>query len=612
MAHADERDWLAISAAFRGVALQDDTVWRRCLLAGSILLACLALRAALDLGLPQLSPFTTLLPAVAITGLVAGTRAGAVVCALGLIAADYFWISPRWAFGPTTTPDTIGLALYVAASACVLTVTHSSRAARLRAQAYFDVAEVMLVVIGVDRRIKAINRHGVALLGATRAADVVGQDWFEHYVPAEAREARVRAWTQAVKNSALFPYENEILRQDGSRRLIRWRQTILRDPTGRARAVLASGDDVTEARATEAALRRSEARLNAILRQVPAAVSIIEPPDGHLTLRSDRSGDVLGHAPILSGDAVAWRHYGGIHADGTPFAPHDYPIQRALCHGETVEGEQFRYRRPDGSVIDLEVYAAPIRDQDGTLLAAFGIAFDVSVRAGAERKLRVMLDERELLLREADHRIKNSLQLVVGMLSLQRRHAASEETADALTGAIARVNAVAEAHLALQLSDDLQNVDFSDMLVAICRRLDALSDTVRVSCACGSPVMLEMDRAIPLALIISELITNALRHAYGGKQEGEVQVEAGREGDDIVLSVRDFGAGFDGAARRPGLGSRVTSSLATKIGCTLQVQSRLGEGTSVTLRLPDGEAARAPEAGLVGGKVTENVPQVGV
>jgi two-component sensor histidine kinase len=153
------------------------------------------------------------------------------------------------------------------------------------------------------------------------------------------------------------------------------------------------------------------------------------------------------------------------------------------------------------------------------------------------------------------------------------------------------VNAVAEAHLALQLSDDLQNVDFSDMLVAICRRLDALSDTVRVACACGSPVMLEVDRAISLALIVSELITNALRHAYAGKLAGEVRVDAAAEANDIVLTVRDFGAGFDAATRRPGLGSRVTSSLATKIGCALQVQSRPAEGTCVTLRLRAAEAA---------------------
>jgi two-component sensor histidine kinase len=219
-----------------------------------------------------------------------------------------------------------------------------------------------------------------------------------------------------------------------------------------------------------------------------------------------------------------------------------------------------------------------------------------------------MLDERELLLREADHRIKNSLQMVVGMLSLQRRHAASQDTVDALTNAIARVNAVAEAHLALQGSDDLQTVDFPDMLAAICRRLDALSDTIRVTCTCGSPVMLEMDRAIPLALIISELITNALRHAYDAEQVGEVHVAAGPEGCDIVLTVRDFGVGFDAATGRAGLGSRVTGSLAAKIGCSLQTQSRLGEGTCVTLRLPAVVPAGLLKAASVAEEATEDAP----
>jgi PAS domain S-box-containing protein len=611
MADAVERYSIAARTVFGGEAVQDDPVWRGWVPAGSILLACLALRALLDASVPGLPPFITLFPAVAITGLVAGTRAGTLVCALGLLAADYLWIDPRGAFGPLKPSDAVGLALYATASACILTATHISRAARERARAYFDVADVILVVVGIDRRIKAINRHGLALLGARRAADLIGQDWFQNYVPEEEREARLRFWTQAVETFALAPYESDIVCRDGTRRLIRWRQSIVRDARGRPNAVLASGDDVTDARATEAALRRSEARLNAVLRQVPAAVAIIEPPDGRLTLRSDRSEDVLGHPPQLNADAVSWRHYRGIHADGTPFAPADYPIMRALLTGETVEGEQFRYRKADGTLIDLEVYAAPIRDQDGTSFAAVGIALDVSVRAEAERRLRVMLDEREVLLREADHRIKNSLQMVVAMLSLQHRHAASQETADALTGAIARVNAVAEAHLALQLSGDLQTVDFPDMLTAICRRLDALSDTVRVTCAYGSPVMLEMDRAIPLALIISELVTNALRHAYDGQQSGEVQVTAGPEGNDIVLTVRDFGVGFDAGTRRPGLGSRVTGSLAMKIGCALQTQSRPGEGTCVTVRLRGNVAAGAAKAAAPCHDVTDTLARAG-
>ena len=80
------------------------------------------------------------------------------------------------------------------------------------------------------------------------------------------------------------------------------------------------------------------------------------------------------------------------------------------------------------------------------------------------------------------------------MLSLQHLHAASPETADAPADAIARVNAVGEAHLALQMSDDLQAIEFLG----------------KVTCACGSPVMLETDRPIPLALIVSELITKRL------------------------------------------------------------------------------------------------------
>jgi two-component sensor histidine kinase len=123
--------------------------------------------------------------------------------------------------------------------------------------------------------------------------------------------------------------------------------------------------------------------------------------------------------------------------------------------------------------------------------------------------------------------------------------------------------------------------------------------------------MLDVERAIPLALIVSELITNALRHAYAEKQAGEVHVAACPAGYDIVVTVRDFGVGFDGATRRPGLGSRVTGSLATKIGCTLHTQSRPGEGTCVTVRLRAGGPMDPSKAAALDDGIAENMPQAG-
>ncbi len=88
-----------------------------------------------------------------------------------------------------------------------------------------------------------------------------------------------------------------------------------------------------------------------------------------------------------------------------------------------------------------------------------------------------------------------------------------------------------------------------------------------------------------------------------------MHITAGLEGSDLVLSVRDFSVAFDGATRRPGLGSRMTGSLATKIGCTLQTQSRPGEGTSDTVRLRAGGPLNSDKVASQGDDVTENVPQ---
>jgi two-component sensor histidine kinase/PAS domain-containing protein len=469
-------------------------------------------------------------------------------------------------------------------------------------------------------------------------------------------------------------------------------------------------------RGTASRCAAAEARLIEVFRQIPASAAIIEAPNGRRMMRSLQSDRVIGDPETVMEDWRDLSTYGGLHPDGRPFAPDEYPIVRALRTGEVVGGERFLYRRPDGAVVDLEVHAGPVRDPAGRIVAAVGMAFDVSERVRAERELlesearcravserlraaidagalglweyetttgqfhvdarmaamlglpaeprempcealqlfiepsdrpqasarfqaaggegglyadeirilaaggeprwlltrgidmadlgkvvgvvtdvterrqreealKAALDARDVLMREADHRIKNSLQMVGGLLRLQMSRVADRDAKDALAEAIGRVNAVANAHLALQRSPDLKSVGIDAMLGDLCSRAGALNPSVSVAAAARCGLTLDAERAIPLGLIVSEVLTNALRHAYAPGEPGEVSLVARQEAGALVVTISDGGVGMPAASTRAGLGSTVIAALARQIGATLISASEPGLGTAVTLRL---------------------------
>jgi two-component sensor histidine kinase len=214
-----------------------------------------------------------------------------------------------------------------------------------------------------------------------------------------------------------------------------------------------------------------------------------------------------------------------------------------------------------------------------------GVMRDVTQRRRREEALQAALEAREILMREADHRIKNSLQLVTSLLRLQLSRIDDHDAKQALGAAMARVTAVSDAHLAFQRSPDLKSVEIHRMLDDLCGRLGLLNPEVIVRCDADIGIWLDAELAIPLGLIASELLTNALRHAFPPGTSGEVTLRAISSGGKLHMSVADGGAGLLVTPVRPGLGTTVMTALAKQIGATLNTQSKPGSGTTVALHL---------------------------
>jgi len=159
--------------------------------------------------------------------------------------------------------------------------------------------------------------------------------------------------------------------------------------------------------------RLRDERLRAVLTQIPAAIFIVEAPDGRVAFKSRFVDELLGDPDSDLAKARATLRGWAVHPDGSPYELSDYPSRRALQHGETIRAEPMAYRRGDGQLINLEMHAGPVRGEHGEVIAAVAVALDVTERIKEEARraflfhlqdsLRTLTEPREILAAAATH-----------------------------------------------------------------------------------------------------------------------------------------------------------------------------------------------------------------
>ncbi len=234
--------------------------------------------------------------------------------------------------------------------------------------------------------------------------------------------------------------------------------------------------------------------------------------------------------------------------------------------------------RPDGSLVWVEVTGVRIVWNQRPAVLAF--AQDVTLarraeheRREAESRLRESLHEKEALLKEVHHRVKNNLQVVTSLLRLESARQAENGTRHVLQEMIARIRAMALLHETLYRSGHFGLIDLSvylgQLVTQALRGVEGRSGRIALQSE-FAPVHLEIDRAIPCGLIVNELVTNALKHAFPGGRTGTIRVRLVPDDgkDQLRLEVCDDGVGLPPnleARRDQSLGLRLVSDLARQI-----------------------------------------------
>ena len=201
-----------------------------------------------------------------------------------------------------------------------------------------------------------------------------------------------------------------------------------------------------------------------------------------------------------------------------------------------------------------------LRDAKGNIVGAINMLVDISERKQAETQQRILFNE-------LNHRVKNNMQMLQSLLRLAGKQTNNAEARRILSDASSRVAAMAAAQQVLYATTDATRFNAQEFLSAVCQTARQLfSPKINIVCEAGA-VELSNDAAMPLALILNELLTNSVKHGVNGSREGTVRVGLTRANDAFHLYVEDDGPGFDlNAVRQRSSGLQLVQGLARQLG----------------------------------------------
>lgn len=228
-------------------------------------------------------------------------------------------------------------------------------------------------------------------------------------------------------------------------------------------------------------------------------------------------------------------------------------------------------------------------DADADFLAGFAGLLGIAIeRQHADAKLQEARDHEALLTREMSHRVKNSLGSVVGLLRVQARSSDSVDVKEALENAAMRVASIAEVHDHLWRGNKVGYVELSDFVGNLCKKLQSSAPGHTLKCR-SDPITISADKAIPLGLLVNELVTNAVKHAYANGH-GVIRVDAREIDGHLLVEISDEGAGlpdgFDINQPRQSLGFRVITGLVRQLLAELKISKNMPRGALFTIKLP--------------------------
>ncbi|HVN74654.1 MAG TPA: PAS domain S-box protein [Methanoregula sp.] len=483
---------------------------------------------------------------------------------------------------------------------------------RDRVKNLLDIAGVMILALDKEGKVTLINRRGCEILGYT-GEEIIGSDWIGRFFPEETREKLKKAYPRLIAGEIrdFRHYENPVLTRDGGKRQILWSNTLIKDAEGRITGILSSGEDITERTRAEEALKQSENKYRMLSDLSPDAILVVQ--DG-LIRYANEAGLRLAGAPAME-QFLGRKITDLIHPEDRTDSEERMAVVQN--EGKIAPFRELRIRIGD-KTIPVESIGGPVT-WEGQSAVQFVIR-DISERKSAadelllknrllnsaneelsrlnrelmatkdelqhnlaalslreqelslhERRLKDALAEKEVLLSEIHHRVKNNLTAFISLLSLEGSY---EESAAGLAlkkDLQNRARTMALIHETLYRTRQYADVDMDVYLNTLAGQVVgsfSSAQTVR-TIVDAKGITLDLARATPIGLIVNELLTNSLKYGFPPEETAArvdrkdpftIGIRMTKEEGAFLLKVSDNGVGLP-----PGFDITSTKTLGLKL-----------------------------------------------
>ncbi len=341
-----------------------------------------------------------------------------------------------------------------------------------------------------------------------------------------------------------------------------------------------------ELKKAQESLRRDHNLLNSIANTSPVGIVVLDR-EGKITFANPRAESILG----LSKKQITQLTYNApdrhiTHFDGRPFPDEDLPFRRVMAAGQPVFEVEHAIEWSDGRRVSLSINATPILGPNGKGYGMVAAIEDITERKQAEEKINHLLKERKIFFREVRQRIKNNMNTMVSLLPLQSRTLEDPKAAAALEDAKGRLKSMEVLYDRLYRPENLREMSIREYLPALVEELIGLfpkQSSITIETRIDDFV-LGVNLLSLVGMIVNELLTNAMKYAFIGRDEGLITVAATIQGQRATLVVEDNGNGIPGTPdieHPSGFGLRLVGILTKQIGGTIKIER--GKGTRFVL-----------------------------
>ena len=417
--------------------------------------------------------------------------------------------------------------------------TKSDIAMDMAQLAYWEY-DVKMDMFTFDDQFYGLYGTNVKKEGKTQMSSV---EYAERFIPPEESSIVGTEIIKALETNDpkyFGQVEHIIKKLDGEKRFITVRYWIVKDKNGNTVKICGVNQDLTERKNVEIALKESEKKYRDLTELLPQPVF---------------ESDLLGNITFVNRIGLPIFGYSQEDLDNglnifQIIAPEDrdraIENNQKILNGEKLAFGEFIATKKDGTSFPIMVLSNPIIHEN-IITGMRGVVVDITSHKDAENKIKASLNDKEVLLKEVHHRVKNNMQIISSLLNLQIQYVDDDEAVNVLKESQNRVKSMAMIHEKLYLSNDLTQINFVDYIDSLVSNLFYsynINNMDIIPLLEIDDININMETAIPCGLIISELVSNSLKYAFPNGQPGELLVSLKSEDDYYKLTVRDNGIGI--------------------------------------------------------------------